>query len=44
MVEPLTAAVIVSLFFSEAIKESGKILGKDAIDTFAKLVDTKSCT
>ncbi|MBD2594035.1 hypothetical protein H6G74_06790 [Nostoc spongiaeforme FACHB-130] len=40
MVEPLTAAVIVSLFFSEAIKESGKALGKGATDTFAKLVDT----
>ncbi|MBE9004392.1 hypothetical protein IQ259_04940 [Fortiea sp. LEGE XX443] len=40
MVEPLTAAVIVSLFFSEAIKESGKALGKGAADTFPKLVDT----
>ncbi|BBD58559.1 Fis family transcriptional regulator [Nostoc sp. HK-01] len=40
MVEPLTAAVIVSLFFSEAIKESGQALGKGAADTFAKLVDT----
>ncbi|MBE9208628.1 hypothetical protein IQ244_19215 [Nostoc sp. LEGE 06077] len=40
MVEPLTAAVIVTLFFSEAIKESGKALGKGAADTFTKLVDT----
>ncbi|MEH2433629.1 MAG: hypothetical protein V7K25_05150 [Nostoc sp.] len=40
MVEPLTAAVIVSLFFSEAIKEGGKALGKGAADTFAQLVNT----
>ncbi|MEH2379541.1 MAG: hypothetical protein V7K27_11770 [Nostoc sp.] len=40
MVEPLTAAVIVSLFFSEAIKEGGKALGKSAADTFAQLVNT----
>ncbi|MBD2341427.1 hypothetical protein H6G64_31245 [Calothrix sp. FACHB-156] len=40
MVEPLTAAVIVSLFFSEAIKEGGKALGKGAVDTFAHLVNT----
>jgi ribosome-binding factor A len=40
MVEPLTAAVIVSLFFSEAIKEGGKALGKGVADTFAELVNT----
>lgn len=40
MVEPLTAAVIVSLFFSEAIKEGGKALGKGAADTFTLLVNT----
>ncbi|MBN3895114.1 MAG: hypothetical protein HWQ41_07555 [Nostoc sp. NOS(2021)] len=40
MVEPLTAAVIVSLFFSEAIKEGGKALGKGATDTFTLLINT----
>ncbi|MBP5973075.1 hypothetical protein HW132_10095 [Brasilonema sp. CT11] len=40
MTEPLTAAVIVSLFFSEAIKEGGKALTKGATDTFAHLVNT----
>jgi len=40
MVEPLTAAVIVSLFFSEAVKEGGKALGKGVIDTFTQLVNT----
>lgn len=40
MVEPLTAAVIVSLFFSEAVKEGGKALGKGATDTFTQLVNT----
>ncbi|MBD2566195.1 MULTISPECIES: hypothetical protein [Nostoc] len=40
MVEPLTAAVIVSLFFSEAIKEGGKALGKGAADTFTLLIKT----
>lgn len=40
MVEPLTAAVIVSLFFSEAIKEGGKALGKGAADTFTLIVNT----
>ncbi len=40
MVEPLTAAVIVSLFFSEAIKEGGKALGKGAADTFTLLINT----
>lgn len=40
MIEPLTAAVIVSLFFSEALKEGGKALGKGVTDTFAKLVNT----
>lgn len=40
MVEPLTAAVIVSLFFSEAIKEGGKALGKGVADKFAELVNT----
>ncbi|MHC5595247.1 MAG: hypothetical protein ACYTXC_04655 [Nostoc sp.] len=39
MVEPLTAAVIVSLFFSEAIKEGGKALGKGAADTFTLLIN-----
>lgn len=39
MVEPLTAAVIVSLFFSEAIKEGGKALGKGATDIFTQLVN-----
>lgn len=40
MVEPLTGAVIVSLFFSEAIKEGGKFAVKGVADTFAKLVNT----
>ena len=40
MVEPLTGAVIVSLFFSEAIKEGGKFAVKGVADTFAKLVST----
>lgn len=40
MVEPLTAAVIVSLLFSEAVKEGGKALGKGVIDTFTQLVNT----
>ncbi len=40
MVEPLTAAVIVSLFFSEAIKEGGKDLGKGVADKFTELVNT----
>ena len=40
MVEPLTAAVIVSLFFSEAIKEGGKALGKSTADTFTLLINT----
>ena len=40
MTEPLTAAVIVSLFFSEALKEGGKGLGKGVVDTFTKLVNT----
>lgn len=40
MVEPLTAAVIISLFFSEAIKEGGKALGKGVADSFALLVNT----
>ncbi len=40
MVEPLTAAVIVSLFFSEAIKESGKALGKGVTDKFTELTNT----
>lgn len=40
MVEPLTAAVIVSLFFSEAIKEGGKTLGKGVADKFTELVNT----
>ncbi|NMG08201.1 Fis family transcriptional regulator [Brasilonema sp. UFV-L1] len=40
MTEPLTAAVIVSLFFSEAIKEGGKAFTKGVTDTFAQLVNT----
>ena len=40
MVEPLTAAVIVSLFFSEALKEGGKTLGKGVANTFTKFVNT----
>lgn len=40
MVEPLTAAVIVTLFFSEAIKEGGKALGKGVADKFTELVNT----
>ena len=40
MVEPLTAAVIVSLFFSEAIKEGEKVLGKGAADTFTLIINT----
>jgi hypothetical protein len=40
MVEPLTAAVIVSLFFSEAIKEGGKALGKGVADKFTELANT----
>ena len=39
MTEPLTTAVIVSLFFSEAIKESGKALSKGAADTFTQLIN-----
>lgn len=39
MVEPLTAAVIVSSFFSEAIKEGGKALGKGVADKFTELVN-----
>ncbi|MFO0099283.1 MAG: hypothetical protein ACK52E_14660, partial [Aphanizomenon sp.] len=38
MVEPLTGAVIVSLFFSEAIKEGGKFAVKGVADTFTRLV------
>lgn len=40
MAQPLTAAVIVSLFFSDTIKESGRVLGKSAAHTFKKLIDT----
>jgi hypothetical protein len=40
MAEPLTAAVILSLFFSEAIKEGGKALGKGTVDTFTFLTNT----
>ena len=40
MVEPLTGAVIVSLSFSEAIKEGGKFAVKGVADTFTKLVST----
>ncbi|MBD2566737.1 hypothetical protein [Anabaena lutea] len=40
VVEPLTAAVVVSLFFSEAIKEGGKNFGKGVTETFTKLADT----
>ncbi len=40
MVEPLTGAVIVSLSFSEAIKEGGKFAVKGVADTFARLVST----
>jgi hypothetical protein len=40
MIEPLTAAAIASIFFSEAFKEGGKALGKGAADTFAQLVNT----
>ena len=40
MVEPLTGAVIVSLFFSEAIKEGGKFAVKGVADTFTRLVST----
>ncbi len=40
MTEPLTAAVIVSLFFSEAIKEDGKALTKGVTDRFAQFVNT----
>ncbi len=39
MVEPLTAAVIVSLFFSEAFKEGGKALGKGVADKFTELAN-----
>ena len=39
MVEPL-AAVIVSLFFSEAVKEGGKGLGKGVANKFAEFVNT----
>lgn len=39
MVEPLTAAVIISLFFSEAVKEGGKALGKGVADKFTELVN-----
>jgi hypothetical protein len=40
MAEPLTAAVVVSLFFSEAIKEGGKNFAKGVTETFTKLADT----
>lgn len=40
MVELLTAAVIDSLFFSKAIKEAGKALGKDADDIFTLMINT----
>ena len=40
MVEPLTGAVIVSLSFSEAIKEGGKFAVKGVADTFTRLVST----
>jgi len=40
MPEPLTAAVIVSLFFSEAIKESGKSLVTGVTTVFSQLVHT----
>ena len=39
MVEPLTAAVIVSLFFLKAIKEGEKALGKGVADKFTELVN-----
>lgn len=38
MVEPLTTTVIISLFFSEAVKEGGKALGKGATNTFLSKV------
>ncbi|RCJ40141.1 hypothetical protein A6770_38030 [Nostoc minutum NIES-26] len=37
MVEPLTTAVIVSLFVSETIKEGRKALSKDITDIFTFL-------
>jgi len=40
MPEPLTAAVIVSLFFSEAIKEGGKSLVTGVTTVFSQLVHT----
>jgi hypothetical protein len=40
MVEPLTAKVIVFLFFSEAIKEYRKALGEGAADTFTLIINT----
>ncbi len=38
--EPITATVLISLLFSEAVKESGKALGKGAAETFTKLINT----
>jgi hypothetical protein len=38
MVEPLTIAVIVSLFFPETIKEGRTALSKDVTDIFTFLV------
>ncbi len=38
--EPITATVLISLLFSEAVKKSGKALGKGAAETFTKLVET----
>jgi hypothetical protein len=39
--EPTTLAVAVAtLFFSEALKEGGKALGKSASELAAKLIDT----
>jgi hypothetical protein len=40
MVQPLTTAVIVCLFFSEAIKKGGKALAKGADDTFTLVINT----
>jgi hypothetical protein len=40
MIEPLTAAAIASIFFSEVFKEGGKALGQGAANTFAQLVNT----
>lgn len=40
MIEPLTAAAIASIIFSEAFKEGGKALGQGVAHTFTQLINT----